>query len=195
MQPTKSYGIILRAVEGSPFILLLDHEHGIVDAYLKGSSLSLVISQGFLIEYELRPRGKRYSIGNVAYIAAPAAWAAPVSFLHHVLEVADFFVPHADPCVVIYFLLCQLYKPYHHTENFKFLRLSFLCRFFYLLSWYPENHTNFSPALRHLISQPLETMVNDRNEELCQEEMQLWLHHCYMVHPQAHKLKTTQFFI
>lgn len=194
MENSLHCGIVLRSyVPYKNKLLLLDQQYGMIEVIFFQKSDALRITHGMLVRYTLHKQTRNYRCDDVAFIACPHKWVSDdIFFLHHVLELAAFFLSYNQIMQEVFQLFSLLYKPlvYDDIERFK---KCFLCKFFVLIGICPDSYECFTPQFFRLISAPIDTMVNSQDDLLGHTQLARWLKGCIAVHPYGDRLKTTVF--
>jgi hypothetical protein len=179
---------------GKPYhkkIIILDDNLGKVEAVLDDNVLKNRLIHGALIEYTYRPWHHMYQLFNTTYVSAPADWVDLV-FLHHILEMSNYFLAIHCNAHAVFNLFTLLYQPYVH-HNALIWKKIFMCRFFSLLGICPINALDYDSDFFHLISQPINIMLNIQKDIRFEKKIDRWLLGCMHTHPHAHMFKTVNF--
>jgi len=198
MHPVRQ-GIVLRV--HAPYqhkVSVFDQIQGKI--YAVAQSHSVALMHGELIAYRLEPWKHMYRLCDIEVLTLPAAWVCEdILFLHHVLEIAFFFIPEQS-CATQLFRLCQfLYEKseQQHVDPTLVKRL-FLGKFFALLGVYPDQAFEENEQLFHLFSGSGETLPDGVHNKIqstdeLYKKLQRWLLGCIQTHPHANTFTTMHF--
>ena len=171
-------GIILRmSSEYKSSITLLDEQYGKIEgliAYTKSGNAkapSARLFHGALISYTTKKNRSKYTLSDIQLLDMPTYWTGEhFLFFHHVLELADYFLPWDAQATALFRLLNILYTD-PEAVGTKRSQKVFLSHFFRRMGIYPE----------------------DESVLAAEEEGKDWLRACVNVHPQAASLHTAGF--
>ncbi len=187
-------GIVLRSF--MPYkhkISVFESSLGRIEGMVSHPSVLEKALHGALVQFRVEEVQNFYRFQDFELIALPAAWVNDdILFLHHVLELTDFFVPLGEFSQELGQLFCLLYAecPLNNVELFKRI---FVCRFFLLLGIYPENAEMYEKDFFRLLSGSLDSMLEQAWDRTLLKNLNRWLEGCVQVHPYAHRLKTIAF--
>lgn len=198
MHPVRQ-GIVLRVY--APYqqkISIFDNAHGKIYAVAQSHSVALV--HGELISYRLEPWRHMYRLCDIEAIKLPAAWVyEDILFLHHVLEIASFFIPEHS-CAAQLFRLCHvLYEGFHEQQiEHALLKKLFLGKFFALLGVYPDQAFENDEQLFHLFAGLEEGISHEmyrgiQSIDELHKKLERWLLGCIQTHPHANTFTTMHF--
>lgn len=201
-------GIVLRV--RTPYhkkIVVFDALYGKISV-LPQAAVPLV--HGHLLSYRLEPWKHLYLLCDLQVLKLPGSWVYnDILFLHHLLEMALFFLPEQS-CAASVFQLCMLLYEAEQTHiEHGLLKKLFLGKFFALLGVYPEQALRYDEQLFHLFaggSQALSRQALPRQvlpqqilprelediDEL-HEKLERWLLGCIQTHPHAKTFTTIHF--
>lgn len=189
----KKNGIVLRTLfPAKQKVILLDADLGKVEASVPDIKTIVRITNGALMEYRVTQSQHGLSLHEVDYLDVPFPLArVDVIFLHHVLELARFFIPLESVAKDLYQLLLMLYHDERLMTDSMAQKL-FLVRFFMMLGLYPETITK-NPSLYALISLPIEVMLEKKVDEQSGKLLAAFLSECMSSYPHLKDLKTISF--
>lgn len=178
-------GIVLRTF--MPYahkLLILDVHHGkiqVVPQVSQGKKKAGYIPHGALLHYEYTQRVPLAFLSDIELLQVPEGiFIQDFYFLHHVLELCDYFLPFEQQVPEIFNLILALYTcatPLSAKEQ----RL-FLYHFFISIGILPAHSTS-------LIFKQNESNVDTKDAQATQE-LYNFLLGCLYMHPYAHLLKT-----
>jgi hypothetical protein len=187
-----NHGIILKIKIDEPYALIFDQQRGKMRVYHDFNRSKKYLTHGSLVQYSYK-KASTLKVDDIIITMQPAAWIGEdLLFFHHILEMAVFFLPEHEPAPVLFEHFQLLYQPHRGTKQlFKKL---FMCRFFSLLGIYPENALTHYHDLFHLISRPINIMLNAQDDYVLQASaMTPWLLACIQTHPHAQRVQTINF--
>ncbi len=175
--------------------IFFDQQLGTITAHLPKKGSKRQLSRGALIAYSPEQTGIWYSAQAVEVVAVPELWAVKnIWFLHHALELIDFFVPRSHKAENIFGLMEMLYQPLGEDINIPFFQKLFLCNFFIQIGMYPEPCNNHDREFLLLVACGLEMQdnypVDEQKYVFLEKKMIQWLRECILLHPHADRLKT-----
>ncbi len=174
-------------------VTILDTQLGKIDCVISQKS-ERILQHGALVQYRREAWHALYQLHDVELLETPAIWVQQdIYFLHHLLEISDFFLPsHSNACQIIdlfKILYCQL-----AIKNILFFKKAALCRFFALIGVCPDDAEKYDQFFFRLISAPIDIMLDVQDDvDLC-KKMDRWLLGCIKTHPYADRLQTMHFF-
>ena len=174
-------------------VIMLDHNLGKIEALPDNSAMKERLVHGAFIEYRCEPWHHMYALQDSAYIDFPAAWV-DLLFLHHILEMSNYFlVAHCNVSSVFEHFM-NLYKPFEHAQIYLAKKI-FVCRFFSLLGICPYDALDYDSHFFNLISGHIDIMLSIQKVDTIYLEKKIdrWLLGCIQTHPHAHMLKTINF--
>ena len=165
-------GIVLRAnSEYKNSVTLLDEHQGKIEGLVFKSKPTHKLSHGMLISYAAKKSRAKYTLTDVRLLDMPRYWIGEhFLFFHHVLELADYFLPWDQQATVLFQLLQLLYTDPEMIGTKRSQKV-FLYDFFRRLGMYPE-----------------EGLV-----PFNEETIESWLHACITTHSQGTPLHTMGF--
>ncbi|MBY0110289.1 MAG: hypothetical protein K2X90_04215 [Candidatus Babeliaceae bacterium] len=175
--------------------IFFDQWLGTINAHLHKKNSNYGLSRGALIQYSSHSSSVWHSAQAVEIIAIPQAWVVKnIWFLHHVLELIDFFVPRSHNSPDIFELMGLLYQPLHEEVDVSFFQKLFLCKFFILIGLYPEPRCVDDREFLSLVACGTNLdgrQVSDEQKYVFLEKKMIqWLRECILLHPHADRLKT-----
>ena len=166
-------GIVLRASsEYKSSLTLLDEYQGKIEGIVYKKQATEKLFHGALLLYSAKANRSRsqYLLSDIQLINMPTYWTGEhFLFFHHVLELADYFLPWDAQATELFRLVHILYTD-PETVGTKQAQKLFLYHFFKRLGIYPEEN------------------LTDTGTTI-----ETWLRACINVHPQAASLQTMQF--
>lgn len=188
-------GIILRSY--APHcgkVSLFDSDFGRIEAVVPHPVTRVRLANGALLLYRLEVWGTLHRMVDSELVCLPHTWArADILFLHHLLEVARFFLPESGVAQEAYlFLRTALYEERIGGDIFKKL---FVGKFLALLGVYPNNalHKDMQ-SLFYLLSDARDIMLNTQEDDELEQQLRVWLLGCIQTHPYAHRFTTLHFY-
>ena len=169
----KRTGIVLRTSSAYKVaVTLLDEELGKIEGLIVGKNQAQRLFHGAVISYTATKSHSKYRLTDTGVLAMPTDWVQGEDFLffHHVLELADYFLPWEQQATALYQLLQLLYVRAEGIKTKQAQKL-YLVHFFSYLGIYPEE------GLKAL----------EKND------LGVWLSACINEHPQAAALQTKSF--
>lgn len=183
-------------------ITLFDSRLGKIQGLLENKALFDGMRPGAVLKYSLKLGSVIHKLEDVEYIYIPFELAKTnIYFLHHVLELCYNFLQFNQPSNLVFNLILELYET-TLSNNQKLLQAIFLCRFFVILSVYPEDVTHYSESFLNLISILNNSMVNQQQSynilddfcnNLSSQEIKRWLIECINTHSHSGYFKTLGF--
>ena len=126
-------------------------------------------------------------------MAVPAPWVEQdIYFLHHILELCDYFLPYHSNSTQVMDLFSVFYSP--RVTNSEFFKRIVVCRFFSLIGICPDDAEKYDQFFFSLISAPIDIMLNMQDDIYMRQEIDRWLLGCIKTHPHADRLQTMHFF-
>ncbi len=174
--------------------IFFDQQLGTINAHLHKKNSRHGLSRGALIQYSPQASGTWHSAHAVEIIAIPQQWVIKnIWFLHHTLELIDFFVPRNHNSEDIFELMRLFYQPIHEVDVSFFQKL-FLCKFFMLIGIYPEprniDDREFLSLMAYDTSLEGRQVSDEQKYVFLEKKMIQWLRECILLHPHADRLKT-----
>lgn len=174
--------------------IFFDRHLGTIQAHVQRARKG-ELARGALVQYYIENIRTWYSITSIEIIAIPQQWVAhDIWFLHHILELIDFFVPRNHKTENIFILMGLLYQPLHDEIDVHFFKKVFLCNFFILTGMYPEPHTHYDREFVSLVVSGADPrrgyFLNEQKYVFLEKKMIQWLQECIFLHPHADRLKT-----
>lgn len=185
----QSYGIVLRTFFPQRQTLrLLDRHHGKLDVTVFASRALESITNAALISYHIEVTSSRCIASELQVLDIPFELArTDIAFLHHVLELADFFIEQRSARSDMFDFLYILYQgPLYSSLQKKI----YLARFFIEVGMYIEHDLIRDPRFISLLSMPVGSMLTMKIDNGILEILNSFLFQCVHSHPQRHKMKT-----
>lgn len=175
--------------------IFFDQQLGTIHAHLQKKVNRPELSRGSLIEYSPQVAGNWYSAQAIEVVAIPHQWVVKnIWFLHHALELVDFFVPRSNKAENIFELMQALYQPLPDEIDQSFFQKLFLCNFFIMIGIYPEPRDAHDRELLSLMVSGIDSqgsyLVDEQKYVFLEKKMIQWLRECILLHPHADRLKT-----
>ncbi len=172
--------------------LVFDNHWGPIELSLKKRGVFKEPARGALIEYTPQQQSNRYSATHLEIIAMPDLWAVEhIHFLHHLVELIDFFIPAGNQAEYIFSLMLLIYRPLPAEVDMLFFQKFFLCKFFILVGIYPEpRHLQDHEFLTFMQAEQA-LVIHEKKYVFLEKKMIQWLQECIRLHPHADRLKTT----
>lgn len=176
--------------------IVLDKQRGKIDIILSNQDQSNRLCNGALVSYSLEERNNRRFIQSLNIKQVPFAWARhDILFLHHVLEIASFFLPFENVQSGVFEHLSMLYDVLPQADaNNSLFKKRFLVTFFTMIGMVPDSTLEGFGDGRAVDSPEQEPLYCDpslKNESL--ESLDRWLAQCIQLHPQVEAFKTLSF--
>lgn len=188
---TDELGIVLHYNDENNSAILLDNKRGKIKARSYGTNLS----SGMVIAYDLEgTHYHSYQLKWTEVLACPEQQAQQdILFLHHVLELCDYFIPlHVKEKGVysLLKLLCtgQLLSVDSHNKK----RL-FLFKLSSGLGLYPQDSIFHTPFFYRLAQLPIKEILHESIDDTIVHKLNKWLHDCIAQHPFVDRFKTICF--
>jgi hypothetical protein len=191
-------GIVLRhtlPIRGK--VSLFDAVLGRVEAIIPYPHVRTRFVHGGLVHYQLKSRGAMTCACDLELIEVPEPWVqSDILFLHHILEVAWFFVPeHGQAHAAYQWLRTKLYTS-QSSRVTAFEKKLLIGKFLALLGVYPSQAlTKEMQPLFYLLSNLCDTIVSIEESDELHQQVQLWLLDCMQAHPAAHRFTTLRFVL
>ncbi len=175
--------------------IFFDQQLGTIHAHVHKKGRTCDLSRGALIEYSPHVNGSWHSAKYVEVVAVPQQWAVKnIWFLHHALELVDFFVPRNHKAENIFSLMEMLYQPLSNEIDIPFFQKLFLCKFFIMIGMYPEPRDAHDREFLSLVVSGIdsqgESFPDEQKYVFLEKKMIQWLRECILLHPHADRLKT-----
>jgi hypothetical protein len=184
----KPRGIVLRAyLPNVHKCVIFDQLIGKFDATAPKGLQNL--APGFLVSYQRIAQYNQYKLEVIELIAVPVCIShETIYFLHHVLELCYFFLPHESSNESLF---CLLEFLLHAADFIKYswFKKIFLLRFFISVGMYPEDEMLHTQRIRELIEGPI-ILQDHMLDSHTNQALTKWLRDCIAMHPQKHLFKT-----
>ncbi len=181
-------GIVLKKYSSVYKIALFDRLNGRIDGVCSRGSFAV----GALLSYELQERGGVQLLKGVSLIDMPMAIAQKdILFLHHVLEICYYFVPHNSCDADLFDLLHFLYDERPVWD--QSLKIKFLFKLLVTLGVQAEHFLLRIDSLQRLRSVSVDSLVNEYVDLKYENEIISWVKHCIGQHPEINSFKTIEF--
>lgn len=187
-------GIVLRTyIPQKHKLAVFDSELGRIECIPQNLKNSYRLSHGVLIEYSLQQLQISYKLFDANILNLPKQWSKnSFYFFHHILELCYYFLPIESEAKDIFQLIKILYTDSDIVQS-DISKKIFLCHFFIKLGIYPENMLAYDASFHRLISGPLDSKIEVKDEKNIHFYLQRWLLECINSHPYAHRLKTINY--
>ena len=179
-------------------IVLFNREIGKFQAYVKIKKNSLThktIPAGTLINYRQYSYIKNhYTIEILSIFDMPFDIAKEhILFLHHILEICYYFLPHEsyDNHAIFDLLLFLYYRFGLKTK--KYTQKIFLFRLLAHLGMYPESANYHTESFYSWMSCSLQELHEQKITQEIEHLLDIWLINCINDHPMATSFKTIHF--
>ncbi|HEX2978373.1 MAG TPA: hypothetical protein VHO47_04610 [Candidatus Babeliales bacterium] len=147
------------------------------------------LAPGFLISYYRTAQGPLYKLEEIELVVVPVSMShETIFFLHHVLELCYYFMPHESSNESLFCLLEFLLHAADYI-TYSWFKKIFLLRFFISVGMYPEDEMLHTERIQELINGPIilqDHMLDSHTNQALTE----WLRDCVALHPQRHLFKT-----
>ena len=191
-------GIVVRSFLPYKYkCIILDQQLGKIEGVFAGKFHHHQMGHGLLMSYVPVQAGECYFLETIDFIKLPAAWVQQdLPFFHHFLELLQEFVQYGQPCQNLFNLVQLLYEGFFNGGNEqlgpeRLFKKWFLCRFFFELGLYPDEHEIFSADCKQIISLSFDGLLAAHAQGLVDEaEMAHWLQCCIAAHVQTNGLRT-----
>lgn len=179
-------------------ISLLDKCHGKIEArphFDRKPKFYEKICAGSIISYQLTQSGQFFGVIIDQFVGMPFNLAKKdIHFLHHLLELCQFFIPvGSQECSNIFDLIQSLY--YYGDEHCIQVQMQklILFRFFAVLGIYPEHQLFHSPMFYHVLTCSLSEIFQYKLSIEIERMLDVWLSNCVNMHPMVSSFKTGSF--
>lgn len=185
----QTYGIVLRTFfPQSHKLRVLDHVQGKIEGIVVSSKALEPLTHASLVTYRLEVKSGRTVFSDIKLYDSPLALArTDIQFLHHVLELVDFFILPESGASDIFSYLCHLYQ--NNLQN-TLQKKIYLARFFVQVGMYHEHELLKDARFIRLLSVPVESMLNMDVDHIILEMLDSFLFQCVHNHPHKDKMKT-----
>lgn len=181
-------GIILKLIPEKDLCIILDSLHGKIPCRSK----SKILLNGLEISYFLNKKKDYFFLEKITIENNPFEVAKEnLFFLHHILELTNFFSPLEKPNEEIYNILNFFLKYYPKFQS-KIKQKIFLCKFFSLLGIYPDMK-QISYNIFEFIISPIDIVVDIEIDLNIERILDLWINYGIETHPYYKKLNTRRF--
>jgi hypothetical protein len=191
-----SQGIILRNCHARTHkVVVFDEQRGKIEGIPSKGRQSPCL-QGSLMRYRAEEWHRHYILHDLELLEIPASWVADdIGFLHHILELAQHFVPPLQINKEFFDFFVMIYKTLSYDSK-QLLRAKkvFLCKLFVTLGMYPQLESQQDKILFCLISSDPDIMLKD-HYPLLDKKMSTWLYDCLQTHVGTTRLKTLDFLV
>lgn len=175
--------------------IFFDSQRGTITVRLQRKSRLREIPRGSLVHFTAREAYNGYSSEYIEIVDTPRPWVINnIKFLHHLLELIDFFIPRNHQAENIFMLAMILYQPLDDDIDILFFQKFFLCKFFIMIGIYPEprqqEDREFLSVLASGLVSDINCQVNGQKYVFLEKKMIQWLGECIGLHPHADRLKT-----
>ncbi len=172
--------------------LFFDQKLGTIPVRAHKKNTVRTLTRGTLIQYVPQERGGYYYSQAIEVIAIPQLWAVSnIFFLHHIIEIIDFFIPRRHQAENIFMLTLMIYKKLDDNVDVAFFQKLFLCRFFAMVGIYPEPVHLEDRKFLSMILSGSDDNLDEQKYVFLEKKMIQWLRECIRLHPYADRLKTT----
>jgi hypothetical protein len=203
----RSRGIVLKSyLPRKQKYLILDYDQGPIEVVATTQNELQRLCNGAIVTYHVSEQRSILVVQSVDILDIPFSWARhDILFLHHLLELAAFFVRPASPAPEVFDLLQTVYmSPLRSSIFFKKLVVA---RFFLLLGSWPETDLLKKPEMIQALGAvgkggDFRYTAGNLDEVQSQEslteselamELDAWLLACVREHPQQAMLNTVHF--
>lgn len=181
--------VIKVPINGHGHYIFFTEKYGTLVVRLYKTVKARTLTRGALVFFAGQEQANFYRCDSVEVIATPAAWVIEhLRFLHHVLEVIDFFMPRNVHAENIFQLLQLLYQKQPVAIDVPLLQKLFLGKLFIMIGIYPEPRTHDDALLIALFGG--ESNYDPAKYVFLEKKMIQWLQDCIRLHPQADQFKT-----
>lgn len=192
----KKIGIILKKYQPQKkTICVLDSELGKIKCIPNIQSIQNIVL-GSLIQYYITNNRSPYfisSISSMEIIHIPFDIAiSDITFLHHILEVCNQFIPINSPAEEIFILISYLYLSSHKIKC-KMKKKLFLFKLFTLLGIYPEGEKFQTLYFYKLATESIDTIISKNLNLESEKNLDNWLQYCLKSQPEFSNFKTVNF--
>jgi len=151
------------------------------------------VATGALISYFITRNKAPFFIDSIEILAIPFDTAInDILFLHHILELCDYFIPLQSPSKEVFILINYLYFFPNKIKSILEKKF-FLFKLFIFLGVYPAGTEFQNPYFHSLASQSIDTIISNNLHSEIEKDLDRWLHACIDIHPDINKLKTVSF--
>jgi hypothetical protein len=170
--------------------IFFDSQRGTITVRLQKKNKLREIPRGSLVHFTAREAYNGYSSEYIEIVDTPREWVINnIWFLHHLLELIDFFLPRNHQAENIFRLVMILYQPLDDVDILFFQKF-FLCKFFIMIGIYPEPRQQEDREFLSMLISDANCQVNRQKYVFLEKKMIQWLGECIGLHPHADRLKT-----
>jgi len=127
-------------------------------------------------------------IEDVVVEHMPLAWAQiDIHFLHYILEVYYFFLPHGFECSLSFSFFLELFSQYASLITI-FRKKVIVCKLFSLLGVYPHDKEVYEHVM-YLLKSPIDNLMYQDLPLANEGVLDQWLLWCVKMHPQGKLFK------
>lgn len=184
-------GIVLRRyIPHKQKVSLFDRSMGRIEV-IRSEKISLErFYAGSIIQYRsVEVHSHWYALDMVDMLHVPLGAAREdIFFLHHLLELAYYFLPPHQQMQEVFDLLLFFSKAYS-TIRTSLQKKIFLLRFFAYLGMYPEEDLIAGEVMHAIMYQPIDELLS-KPVVLSERILDQWLVTCIDGHPQKGLFKT-----
>ncbi len=187
----KQYGIVLkRFVPKKAKISVLDRSLGKIDCIPHIDTLC----HGAVISYYINQIHPVYRLHSVELIDVPFALARiNIRFLHEVLILCYYFIPHGSTAPQVFDLIRFLYT-IKHEECTRQFQLVFVCKLFAVLGFVPDTLNVDQTIVDQLLTTSIDRLLNYPLELGIEQFLSDLIDACIALHPRAQLLKAMVLF-
>jgi|GEM_PF-6227334 hypothetical protein len=171
--------------------LIFDQQLGTLEIRIPKQRGIREIPRSALIHYVPQTVNNRIVAKYVEIVATPHQWAInSIWFLHHLLELINFFVPRGGQAENIFSYVLIMYQPLSDDIDMFFFQKLFLCKFFILVGIYPEPINMQDRQFLSLLQSHQDYKLEEQKYVFLEKKMIQWLQECIRLHPHADRLRT-----
>lgn len=189
----KNKGFVLKIFD-TGWLSIFDYQLGRIECKIAQQKMSYIINNGALLNYYFSKNKKSFHIDAVELQDIPFSLASQdIYFFHHMLELSYYFLPMEYPHYEIFELLIYLFCNRSGSLLTLLQKKIILSKFFADLGLFSEETYDQDSFFGRLISQPIESILNECVDERVQKLIEHWILSCIALHPYRNQFKTTYF--
>ncbi len=189
----KNKGFVLKIFD-TGWLSVLDSQLGRIECKLVRRKTPYIVNNGALVHYIISKNRKLFQLDALELQHIPFFLASQdIYFFHHILELSYYFLPLEYPHDDIFELLVYLFCNSAGLTLTGFQKKILLSKFFAYLGLFSEDVYDQNAFFKRLISQPIESILNECFDERIQKLIEHWILGCIALHPHRNQFKTIYF--
>lgn len=183
-------GLILKINLSNNTYTILDNQDGKLTCKLDYKN-KFKLFPGLFINYQQTAKQGYTLLSQIETELAPTAMTVEkIKFLHHLLELLDFFIPEGMPYPEIADFIKEIYAAPREIDQFK--QKILICRLFYHFAIVPEKYQT-DRLFDIIINYPVDMISQEEINLESEKYVNNWIIQGINSHPAAYKLKTVRF--